>query len=271
MSATADTTPVVVVDEAEEEKDNVATTKIGYWEQYYAKAENAPEKPSTFALFCEELLKKEKALAEQPGCLLEVGCGNGRDAFFFAGAGVDVAACDIAEQGINKLRSKHHEAADQSVAQSGKPWFFTANFCNLIGSPIAKPVKFIYSRFTLHAIRKKGASHFLKWASDNIVVGGLIAIEARSVKDDIYGEGEAVPGEPDAFLGKTEHAEAHFRRFIRHDELQAELKQLGFEIVHEQEAAGLSPWRESDPVLSRVVARFVGPRASAKAAAANPK
>lgn len=241
-----------------QETDDVAKTKIGYWEEYYARAENAPDKPSTFAMYCQKLFADAPVSKETDGgVLLEVGCGNGRDAFFFANSDIATVGCDITPQGIAKLAATSHEK--DGSAKTGKPRFIVGNFCNFSDDFLGgTPVRFVYSRFTLHAVRKVGADNFLSWAARNMVDGGILAIEARSIKDPLCGQGEAVADEPDAYLGVTKHAAAHFRRFIRHQDLIDQLKGLGFELVAEQESNGLSVHGADDPVLSRVVVKKVG-------------
>lgn len=51
-------------------------------------------------------LKKEKA----KGKMLDIGCGNGRNAFFFANNGFEVEGIDFAESAIKECR-KHKSAA----------------------------------------------------------------------------------------------------------------------------------------------------------------
>ncbi len=53
---------------------------VPYWNQYYKKGE-APSEGSTFAASVLCHIDKEHDL-------LELGCGNGRDAFFFSRNGV---------------------------------------------------------------------------------------------------------------------------------------------------------------------------------------
>jgi len=233
--------------------EQVEARKNAHWSDFYANSD-VPEKPSTFAQLCAQ--KFDEFLPSRPGVLLEMGCGNGRDSWFFARSRFNVWGNDICQVSIDKLKSKRVEGIDN------QPEFFVADFTDLdkcthpgISGDSQKPISFVYSRFTLHAVSKAGGTNFLQWTSKNLAQGGVLAIEARSVKDPLYGKGEAVPGQADAFLGETTHAKAHYRRFIRMQELCDELKGLGFEIIETDERSGLSPYKDDDPVLVRVFAR----------------
>jgi hypothetical protein len=63
-------------------------------------------------------------------------------------------------------------------------------------------------RFTLHSIPADGASRTLKWAYNNLKDGGILFIEARSVKDPMCGVGTKVEGEEDAYIN------THYRHSI---------------------------------------------------------
>ena len=47
----------------------------------------------------------------------------------------------------------------------------------------------------------------------------------------------------------------HYRRFQEAATFVADLSGRGWEIVHEEEGSGLSPYKGEDPVLCRVVGR----------------
>jgi len=201
-----------------------------YWNEYYKKKE-APSNCSTFAASVLPLISKHDVL-------LEMGCGNGRDAFYFAQEGIKVWACDLADSEIQELNDK---------ANGENPKFFAADFTKLK----MLDVKFgtIYSRFTLHAVPKEGASRSLQWSWDNLLNGGVLLIEVRSIKDKLCGKGTKVEGEQDAWITN------HYRRFIRKDELITELELLGFTIENIIEADGLAVYKDDDPVVIRVTAR----------------
>ena len=112
---------------------------------------------------------------------------------------------------------------------------------------ISEPLDAVYSRFSLHAVDEEGAGRAIRWAYKNLSHGGLFLLEVRSVKDDLYGQGEEV--------GKDAFVCGHYRRFIRNEELVAELKSNGFEIEENIESKGLAIHGNTNPVIIRIVAR----------------
>lgn len=113
-----------------------------------------------------------------------------------------------------------------------------------------RPYDAIYSRFTLHAITHDQQTELLRNLRDALSQGGRLFIEARSIRDALYGKGERV----------AEHAfvyNSHFRRFLEPVALRREMESLGYRILHLEEGKGFSKTRDSDPVLLRLVAEFV--------------
>jgi SAM-dependent methyltransferase len=205
-----------------------------YWNHFYRQKNMAILEPSPFARECLRLTA--------PGSLLfELGCGNGRDALFFAHEGVRVWACDQSEVAIETLCE---QASGWAFEIS--PTFFVGNFANL-GIEHGKDLDYVYSRFTLHAAPRADASRALRWSYDHLKPGGRLLIEARSVKGDLYGKGRRV--ERDAFIH-----DGHYRRFLRLPEICAELQQIGFQIDEKIESEGLAVYRDDDPVVIRIVA-----------------
>eukprot|EP01114_Cavostelium_apophysatum_P004884 TRINITY_DN1531_c0_g2_i1.p2 TRINITY_DN1531_c0_g2~~TRINITY_DN1531_c0_g2_i1.p2 ORF type:complete len:219 (-),score=45.83 TRINITY_DN1531_c0_g2_i1:860-1516(-) len=206
---------------------------IRYWSEFYKKGD-VPSNCSTFASSILPLVAKNLPL-------FEVGCGNGRDALFFAEHEIDTTAVDICEVSIQKLKNSHPR---------GNPSFFCEDFTNLPEDfNNNKHYGTVYSRFTLHSVKEEAASRTLRWAFDNLIDEGKLFIEVRSIKDPMCGKGTPVEGERDAFIN------THYRRFVRADELTAELESIGFHIDFFQEADGLSIWKDDNPVVIRIHAR----------------
>jgi len=205
-----------------------------YWNEFYKKAA-VPTNCSTFAASVLKLIHPNEPL-------FELGCGNGRDAFYFAEHGIPVVASDLAQDEMDELNKK---------SKNQNPQFVPADFTALPSPYFNDGRRFatVYSRFTLHAVREEGASSALKWAWENLQDGGILLIEVRSIKDKLCGQGTKVEGERDAWITN------HYRRFIRKDELLNELQGLGFSIEYCLEQDGISVWKDDDPVVIRVHAR----------------
>jgi len=206
-----------------------------YWDAFYRAAHPDLEVPSTFATWCLPMFPPHARL-------VEFGCGNGRDANFFAQSGIDVIACDQSSVAIEAL-----VARQKKELRGNNPLFVHGDFARFEDGRFGS-LDVVYSRFTLHAVTKTEASAALAWAAKNLRAGGLLAVEVRSVKGDLYGRGE--PRERDAFVYN-----GHYRRFVRLDELRAELSTLGFAIQNAIESAGLAVHNNDDPVVIRVIAQ----------------
>jgi ubiquinone/menaquinone biosynthesis C-methylase UbiE len=205
-----------------------------YWDAFYRAAHPDIETPSTFAEWCLPLLAPESRL-------IEFGCGNGRDAIYFAHQTQRVIACDQSEIAIESLSAREYPGC------LSRPTFVVCDFSRLAEGQFGA-VDVVYSRFTLHAVTQSEATSALAWAWRNIRAGGLLVVEVRSVNGDLYGKGEM--RERDAFVYN-----GHYRRFVRIEELTAELRGLGFTIEQAFESAGLAIHKDDDPVLIRIAAR----------------
>ncbi|MFZ0511806.1 MAG: class I SAM-dependent methyltransferase [Candidatus Nitrosopolaris sp.] len=75
-------------------------TSSSFWDKIYQTGNSFfGEEPSKFALFCyNEYMKKNNVKK-----MLELGCGQGRDALFFASKGIEVSALDYSKVAIDGL------------------------------------------------------------------------------------------------------------------------------------------------------------------------
>lgn len=209
---------------------------IEYWDQYYSRKRPSITGSTTFARFCAELIAPESAL-------YELGCGNGRDALFFASLGHRVTACDRSPVAIGNIESTFAERGFRHL-----PKLLVGEMGALSPAP---GQDIVYSRFTLHAVSAEEASRTLRWALANLRPGGRLFAEARSVLGSLYGQGQEVAR--DTFLFND-----HTRRFLRRDELVAELVEIGFSVTECIEADGLAVYKDDDPVVIRVIATKPG-------------
>lgn len=200
--------------------------RTGHWRQFYTAA-TAPSRPSSFAA------EVAIALGQQAMDVLEVGCGNGRDASFFIAQGMRVTAIDSSAAAIEAARSLH--AGDQLSLFEGR----------ISDLPAERgPFDAVYSRFCLHAMTPVEEDEFLALSHAHLKPGGRLFVECRSINDPLARQGEVI--------SKTERIHGHYRRFVVADELVSKLLRAGFEVDSLRESDGLSPLGDDDPVVIRV-------------------
>lgn len=198
----------------------------GHWSEYYSSGA-APAKPSPFAEFVQSSL-------DSPVKLLEVGCGNGRDASFFAGQGHVVSALDPSASAIDACR-----VADRN----GEINYLQGTLPEVV-NVLPNDFDVVYSRFAIHAMTLPEEERLLASLSSVLAPGARVFIECRSINDPMAAQGEVV--------SQTERISGHYRRFIVKDELEARLRSNGFKINAIVESSGLAVFGSEDPVVIRV-------------------
>jgi hypothetical protein len=118
---------------------------MNYWKDFY-KTHKVPKEPTPFAQFCAKRLPKGK--------LLDMGTGNGRDAYFFAKKGWNVVGYDPATKNKDALH------------------------CVFRGfEPDPGAFNIVYSRFLLHTIPSVPMFELIKDTT------GYFVAEARAIGD----------------------------------------------------------------------------------------
>ena len=199
-----------------------------YWNQYY-RNKVCSTQPSPFAQYVATLVEPGKSL-------VDLGCGNGRDALYFAGLGLQVLGMDLSQTAIEMLQETPVDNAR----------FLCGDFIN---DPVHTPESYdyAYSRFTIHAINAKQETLLLQAMFRALKAGGKFFIEVRGVHDPLYGKGK--PVERHAFFYDN-----HYRRFVVLEELTQSLVRCGFRVVYAKEQTGFAPYGNDDPPVIRVVA-----------------
>ena len=205
-----------------------------YWADFYNRHQF--DSGSTFSRFVAER-------PGTPGALVDIGCGDGRDACALGATGRTVLGVDASEEGVAHAAARARELGlDETVS-------FVA--CDVSDSAALQkhlqgfrdgseePVGF-YLRFFLHAIPEDVQESLLSTIDAVARPGDLFLAEFRTLGD------QQVP--------KT-HGK-HYRRFIEAAAFRDELhERFGFDVEYFLEDRGLSPYGEEDPVLCRIVAR----------------
>jgi tellurite methyltransferase len=205
-----------------------------YWDGYYSNHgyDVGISGKSSFADYC-----SKKYFYNRPIKILELGCGNGRDAIYFSEKGHQVLAVD---QSINAVEIEIKRSKNNNL---------TAMSADFVYDVISDDCEFdaVYSRFTLHSISQKDQCFLLPKVHGILKDGGLFCIEARTVKDPLYGKGD--------YCEEHTYITDHKRRFVDSYDFVAEVVNLGFEIVFFTEEANLSVYKGDNPVLMRIILR----------------
>jgi tellurite methyltransferase len=202
-----------------------------YWENYYAQHKIEHE-PSLFARYIkEEIIKEHRSV-------IELGCGNGRDAVYFANHGFYVTAIDQVSNEIEFLKNK--------LVQIKNLTFKSADFTKL---DYSGKFDITYSRFTIHAITEQQEEEVIFWTFQNLNPNGKFCIEVRGQKNEIFGKGTPVENQPNAFIYNE-----HYRRFLNFDIFLSKLKNIGFIIDYAAEEKGFAPFNGEDETFIRIIA-----------------
>lgn len=200
-----------------------------HWKSYYSES-HAPEFPSPFAIAVEEELNPNLSI-------LEIGCGNGRDSFYFASKKHNVTSMDRSEAAIEACKNiNHQEEID-----------FLAGTIDQCEDELNGNFDVIYSRFVIHAMPLEEEIGLLKSSFNLLKDGGSLYIECRSIKDKLAREGD--------FLSHTERVSGHYRRFIILEDFLQRLETAGFTIENSIESDGLAKLGNNDPIVIRVQAK----------------
>lgn len=192
-----------------------------YWETYYTSKANSgrAKVPSQFSVFV------AGEIPEGVNTIVDVGCGDGRDSFFFLSSGYRVVGLDASASAVESCQVFLRTVARQHFAR--------AEFAQVIvdaesGSRLAALTAdservIVYDRFFLHAIEDGGEKAFFS-ALDSIRHKiALVAIEFRTDRD-----AQRAKVTPD-----------HYRRFIDPSDVVQRAADAGYEVEYSVQGFGM--------------------------------
>jgi len=202
-----------------------------YWNKYYSK-KITNDNPSDFAKYCMDLYDNSF------GHIYDIGCGNGRDTFFFSEKSIKTTGIDQSE----KIIKSNNKIANNLGLNLNfiKEDFSSFDYDSFTNGPFS-----IYSRFTLHAINYIEEKRLLEHLYNSRRLKYLL-IEARSINDQLYGEGQEI--------GLHEFVTTHYRRFIDPMEIKNKLSKW-FNIISFKESQGFAKTKNEDPCIIRIIAK----------------
>jgi hypothetical protein len=187
-----------------------------YWDSFYIN-NKPPMEESSFAKFTLEYILNNRIDAN----LIDVGCGNGRDLFYFLNNQIKATGLET----TNTIKN-------ENVIIENMTKFDYSNH------------NIIYLRFLVHTVREEE----LELLIERIKLTAkecLIFIETRSVKGI-----KKIPKLGTFFQSPI--GDKHFRMLYSESYLTEKLKQH-FEILYKNESNGLAIYKEEDPVCIRYV------------------
>lgn len=206
-------------------------TTVEYWNSYY-ESKTAPKLPSQFAVFC---------LGEFPSdCIIDVGCGSGRDSLFFARYGVRTIGIDVSGTAIAGCQAAAKTAsldrASFVCSGIGDTGLSDRVLAQLKSEDAGKSL--VYSRFFVHAIDDQNQHGLLAFASNIIrATGGRLAVEFRTPRD--------------RFQEKT--TPDHYRRYVEPASFISEARAFDLRPQYFVEGFGLAKYKNDDAFVARIV------------------
>ena len=138
-----------------------------YWKKFYEDKPNI-QKPSDFCKFVIEYFKNNSEINK----VMDAGCGNGRDSFYFYRKKLSVLGVDISRKIIK----------NNSIYSTKKIKF--KNF-DIEKNTLTEKFDFIYSRFFLHAISEVAENKLFRLINKIKKKKTLVFFEFRNKKDPI--------------------------------------------------------------------------------------
>ena len=206
-------------------------TKV-YWANFYAHHSYTSGSP-----FFEFIEGRE----DTRGTVVDVGCGDGRDALAFGAAGRRVLGLDQSPVGIAHATARAVEAhLEERVSFRECDVSDTAGLGAALDLSVdlaADPVLY-YLRFFLHAIDEDTQKLLMDAIGAHARPGDCFAAEFRTDRDE----------------ATAKVHDGHYRRYQNAELFLDDVRARGWDVTHLEEGTGLSPYGEEDPVLCRVIA-----------------
>ena len=205
---------------------------LSYWNKFYKKKEKK--------ILCSNFAKFiKKKIINKKSNILEIGTGNGRDAFYFSKYSKNIIAIDQSKIAINnnKLRAKRLRIKNLIFKS-----FSLNNFTKIRKKNL---INLIYARFFIHSIDQKKENFFLKKLISFNNLKPLIVLEFRTTKDKLMKKGKKI--------SKFERYTDHYRRFIETKKFEKKIKNMGFIIIYKKFGINLSKTKNDNPHLCRII------------------
>jgi len=205
-----------------------------YWNNFYKEQKNLNEQ-STFSEYILENIDLSNSI------LVDVGCGTGKDTFYFAknevlSAGID-GSNEVIKNNVDNLNEDYQNPIFYCVDLSNKSKTIQV-FSEINELAIKKNKEIvIYNRFFLHSITEEIEDLLLDVLLNTIEGSYEFISEFRTKEDEVL----------DKIYGN------HYRRYIDTDKFLLKVLDLNFELVFFEKKQGFSPYKNENPFLARLI------------------
>jgi SAM-dependent methyltransferase len=180
-----------------------------YWDKHHGEMAPAAsaDAPSDFALHCDPLMSARAVV-------LDLGCGNGRDAVYFADHGHRVVATDYSAVAIEQAGRRYTQDNLQFQVQDlTQPFPFPDGEFGVV-----------YAHMSLHYFNHADTARIFTEIARVLRPGGQLLFKVKSTDDPLYGDGDQV--EPNVFN------RGGLRHFFDPNYINELLAASGLEISH---------------------------------------
>jgi tellurite methyltransferase len=203
---------------------SIITFKNKYWNTFYKSAVNKINinHPSQFAVFM-------VGEARDINTILEFGCGNGRDAFFFSNYFKNIYAFDSSKEIINKNNKQYSKIKNLKFLEYDLNNKFEKK------NILLKKKKAIYARFFLHALTNNEIKLFISLCAKLLKKKECLYLEYRTEKDK---KGKKV-------------TKNHYRNYIKKKFFDNLLKDFKLESIYFVKGFGYAKFKDDDAYVAR--------------------
>ncbi|MDX2776608.1 class I SAM-dependent methyltransferase [Streptomyces caniscabiei] len=175
--------------------------------------------------FAEEVQSKIPADAS----ILELGCGEGNDSFFFAEQGHVITATDFSDVVIKQNEGRWSNPRLTFTTQDiSQPLQFSDASFNVV-----------YARLSLHYFTDETTRQVFREIARVVKPGGMLCFMCKSTNDHIYGKGEKIEDDMYELKGHVRHffSPQYAAKLLNNVQLRQTEVQTGEEQIYDRQSA----------------------------------
>lgn len=198
---------------------------MNYWQSFYknVRLHKKIDYPSQFAIFC--IGEKDSS-----SNLIEFGCGNGRDAYFFSKYYKKIYAFDKSKFAIDYNKKKFYKCKNLHFHKYDINDKFDFSY-------IKNKKKTIYARFFLHTLTNEEIIIFIKLCGYLLNKNERVFCEYRTYKDK----------------SKKKVFKKHFRNYLKPHIISNLFKLEKIQKIYQTEGQGYAKYKKEDAYVARQI------------------